>query len=314
MTRLLVIDDSTPQRRWLRGVLTPSGLFDEIVEVDDGLHGLRILLEKPVDLVLCRFELGGLDGMKLIPTLQEAPATAAVPVVFMTGQPDGERTARALESGASDVLSATVHPAELVARLRLHLRLKRLQDDLRIKNETLARLSTVDALTGLRSRRYIDDVLSIEFLRARRYRNPLTVVMGDLDHFKRVNDDHGHLAGDAALRGVASILLDVLRGTDVAGRYGGEEILVVLAHNEISGGRVFAERWRRAVEEARFADPEGRPFSVTISLGLASFDPEMSSPESLVGAADAALYRAKQAGRNRIALAGPGSDDGPLGA
>jgi len=303
---LLLIDDSEQHRAQIRASVEAARLFDEVIEANDGVSGLRVLLEKSVDVVVCRLELGGaLDGTKLMPALQEHPASASVPLVFITGHDDPERRARVLEAGASDVLTMPIFPAELVARLRQHLRLKRLQDDLRVKNETLGRLSTVDGLTGLRTRRYVDDVLSIEFLRARRYGTALTVMMGDLDHFKRVNDDHGHQAGDAALRGVASLLMHDLRETDVAGRCGGEEILVVLAQNEVSGSAIVAERWRAGVEEARFADPSGTPIGVTISIGVASLDAEMVSPESLIGAADAALYRAKTAGRNRVEVAGP---------
>lgn len=305
MATLLLIDHSETHRAQLRAAIEPAELFGDIVEASDGLAGLRVVLDKSVDVVLCRLELAGLDGSKLLPILREQPGISAAPVVFLTSQDDAERRARMLDAGASDVLTLPAHFGELVARLRIHLRLKRLQDDLRVKNETLGRLSTVDALTGLRTRRYVDDVLSIEFLRARRYASPLTILMGDIDHFKQVNDDYGHLAGDAALRGVASILLHDLRNTDVAGRYGGEEILVVLAQNEISGARVLAERWRAAVEEARFADPAGQMLGVTLSIGVASLDAEMASPESLVGAADAALYRAKSSGRNRVELAGP---------
>jgi len=305
LATLLVIDHSEAHRAQLRAAVEPACLFDEIVEAADGIQGLRVVLEKPVDVVLCRLELTGLDGTKLLPALQEQSQGVAAPVVFLTGQDDPERRARTLDAGASDVLTLPVHFGELVSKLRIHLRLKRLQDDLRVKNDTLGRLSTVDGLTGLRTRRYVDDVLSIEFLRARRYGNPLTILMGDIDHFKKVNDEFGHLAGDAALRGVASILLHDLRSTDVAGRYGGEEILVVLAQNEINGARILADRWREAVEEARYADPAGQVVGVTLSIGVASLDSEMASPEALIGAADAALYRAKSGGRNRVELAGP---------
>lgn len=305
MATLLLIDHSETHRAQLRAAVEPSGLFDEILEAPDGIAGLRAVLVKPVDVVVCRLEVAGLDGAKLLPALQAQPQSAAAPLVFLTSQDDPERRARMLDAGANDVFTMPVHFGELVSKLRIHLRLKRLQDDLRVKNETLRRLSTVDGLTGLRTRRYVDDVLSIEFLRARRYGNALTILMGDIDHFKRVNDDYGHLAGDAALRGVASVLLHDLRNTDVAGRYGGEEILVVLAQNEISGAKILAERWRSAIEEARFADPAGQAFGVTLSIGVASLEKGMASPEALVGAADAALYRAKNSGRNRVELAGP---------
>ncbi|MEM9177312.1 MAG: diguanylate cyclase [Myxococcota bacterium] len=305
MATLLLIDHSETHRAQLRAAIEAASLFDQVLEAADGLAGLRFVLDKAVDVVVCRLEVARLDGTKLLPALQAQPGLAAAPVVFLTSQDDPERRARMLDAGASDVLTMPVHFGELVAKLRIHLRQKRLQDDLRVKNETLGRLSTVDGLTGLRTRRYVDDVLSIEFLRARRYANPLTILMGDIDHFKRVNDEFGHLAGDAALRGVASVLLHDLRNTDVAGRYGGEEILVVLAHNESSGAQILAERWRAAVEESRFADPAGQVLGVTLSIGIASLEAEMASPEALVGAADAALYRAKSQGRNRVELAGP---------
>jgi diguanylate cyclase (GGDEF)-like protein len=238
----------------------------------------------------------------LLRVKEATPGTSNVPFVFLTASQDLDRRIRLLEGGAADLVVKPFHPGELVARLRLHLKVKRLQDELRVKNETLARLSTTDGLTGLRTRRYTNEVLSIEFLRARRYHSPLCVAMADLDHFKLVNDTHGHPTGDSVLRGVASLLLSQLRATDVAGRYGGEEFIVVLAQSELEGGRLLAERWRRAVAGATFEAPEGDAVSVQISIGLAAYDSEMKTAEDLVAAADAALYRAKEAGRNRIEM------------
>jgi diguanylate cyclase (GGDEF)-like protein len=126
--------------------------------------------------------------------------------------------------------------------------------------------------------------------------------MADLDHFKQVNDQYGHPAGDAVLRDVSNRLVEKLRVTDVAGRYGGEEILVLLSGNDSSGGLVVAERWRQSVEQMRIDLPDGRTVGVTLSIGVASYDRDMESPEDLVRAADAALYRAKEAGRNQVAV------------
>ena len=156
---------------------------------------------------------------------------------------------------------------------------------------------------GLRTRRYVLEVLSIEFLRARRYDSPLAVMMADLDHFKVVNDTYGHPAGDAVLRGVSALLLSQLRATDVAGRYGGEEIIVVLAQSELEGAKLVAERWRENVESARFDSGDAQGLEARISIGLATYDPNMKTPDDLVAAADAALYRAKEAGRNRVETA-----------
>jgi diguanylate cyclase (GGDEF)-like protein len=127
--------------------------------------------------------------------------------------------------------------------------------------------------------------------------------MADLDLFKNINDEYGHPTGDAVLRGVSALLLSQVRATDVAGRYGGEEILVIVAQNESEGVTTLAERWRADVEAARFDSTDGRKAAVTISVGVASFRWDMASPEELVSAADAALYRAKAAGRNRVCMA-----------
>jgi diguanylate cyclase (GGDEF)-like protein len=189
-----------------------------------------------------------------------------------------------------------------VARLRLHLKIKLLQDELRDKNEQLSQLSTTDPLTGLRNRRYVDEILNIEVLRARRYNTPLTVLMADLDHFKHVNDEHGHQAGDAVLRGVADVLRSSLRVTDVGGRYGGEEFIVLMAQNDVEGARRFAERWRTAIENTPFPIPGGGSVEVTLSIGVAGATGPDGEAVDLVAAADAALYAAKQCGRNRVCI------------
>ncbi len=300
MATILLIDDSDAHRAQIRAAIEPARLFDRILEAHDGLIGLRLLLAERIDLVLCDLELPGLDGEKLLRVKRQQPGGAATPFVFLTGTGDLSRRARLLDQGASDAIGKPFHPADLTARLALHLKVKRLQDELREKNATLERLSTIDALTGLRTRHYAIEFLRYEFLRARRYRSPLAVLMADLDHFKGVNDTHGHQTGDAVLRGVADLLLGVTRETDVAARYGGEELLLVLGHNTTEGGRVMAERWRESVAKAVFEGPEGQRAQVSISAGIAQLRDDIESPEALVAAADRALYRAKQNGRNRV--------------
>lgn len=303
MPTILIIDDSAAHRAEIQKALEPERLFDRMLLAEDGLKGLKLLLNEQVDLVLCDLELPGFDGEKILRVKDQNPGGTSIPFIFLTASQDFDRRARLLDQGASDAVTKPFHPPELVARLRLHLKIKRLQDELRVKNETLARLSTTDSVTGLKTRRYVSEVLSIEFLRARRYHTGLAVLMADLDHFKKVNDQYGHPAGDGVLRGVSTLLVDKLRVTDIAGRYGGEEIMVLLSCNDLEGAQVVAERWREEVEAFRFALPDGREAGVTISIGAAQFDPKMESPEELVAAADAALYRAKESGRNRIEIA-----------
>jgi diguanylate cyclase (GGDEF)-like protein len=302
---LLLIDDSAVQRAHVRRAVDAAGLFQRVVEAENGVDGLKLLLSEPVDVVLCDVEMPGLDGEKLLQFKEARADVRDVPILFLTGSVELDRRVRLIEEGASDTLPKPFHPADLVARLRLHLKLKRLQDELKLKNEALSRLSITDSLTGLRNRRYADEVLAIEVLRARRYRSPLSVLMADVDHFKRVNDEHGHAAGDEVLRGVADRLRETLRATDVGARYGGEEFLVILAQNDSEGAALFGERWREAVAAVGFALPGGRGVSVTISVGVASFAPGIGTGPELVAEADAALYAAKQTGRNRVELRRP---------
>jgi len=300
MATILVIEDSENHRAEIRQAINVSRLFDRVLEAADGIRGLKLLMSESVDVVLCDLEMPGLDGEKVMRVKNSSQRYTNVPLIFLTASTDLDRRARLLQHGACDAIAKPFHPADLVARLELHLKVKRLQDELMVKNATLARLSTVDALTGLRTRRYVKELLSIEFLRARRYGTPLAVLMADLDHFKEVNDRHGHPAGDAVLQGVAEGLLRSLRATDSAGRYGGEELLVVLPQNDENGGVVLAERWRLSVENTVYVGSDQQRISVTISIGVAEYKEDFETPDDLVAAADKALYRAKKNGRNRI--------------
>jgi diguanylate cyclase (GGDEF)-like protein len=300
MAAILVIEDSEIHRAEIRKAIGASRLFDRVLEARDGIRGLKLLMSEPVDLVLCDLEMPGLDGEKVLRVKSSRPSHTNVPFIFLTASTNMDRMARLLQLGACDAIAKPFHPADLVARLELHLKVKRLQDELMVKNATLARLSTVDVLTGLRTRRYVKELLSIEFLRARRYGTPLAVLMADLDHFKEVNDRNGHPSGDAVLQGVAEYLLRSLRATDTAGRYGGEELLVVLPQNDEKGGAVLAERWRLSVEGASYLGSEQQAISVTISIGVAEYQEAFETPDDLVSAADKALYRAKEKGRNRV--------------
>jgi two-component system cell cycle response regulator len=291
----------------VRGVLERAGLFEQVVEAADGLAGLRMLLAQSFDAVVCDLEMPGLDGEKLLRAQRSRPGAPDTPFIFITAQRDPDRMARLLRAGASDTLQKPFHPAELMARLEIHLRLRRLQAELRDKNAMLERLSTTDPVTGLRTRRFVGELLSIEALRASRYKTPLSIAMCDVDHFKRINDTFGHPAGDAVLALLCQVMQRALRATDVAGRWGGEEFLLVLPHTDLDGAASFAERVRQAIEETEF-DVVSAPHPVTLSIGVAGLR-DGQNVEQLIAAADEALYAAKGAGRNRVVVGAAASLD-----
>lgn len=306
MGSCLIVDDSRVVRESLRRVLVARGLFDEVLEAADGTEALDVLAREiagGIDLVLCDLVMPGVDGFQLLARLQADRRLADVPVIVLTGQDDLETKVQALESGASDYLIKPFADAELVARVKVHRNLKLLREELQEANERLRELAIRDPLTGVFNRRHWRGLLLRELERCRRYRRPVSVVMADVDHFKSVNDRHGHVAGDLVLTRVARTLLEGVRHHDSVGRFGGEEFVVLLPETGIEAAAAVAERLREAVAALAFDGLED--LRVHLSLGVA--EGRCTTPEEgdiLVAAADEALYEAKRAGRDRVVAAG----------
>jgi len=201
------------------------------------------------------------------------------------------------------------HQRELLAGLaRQVMALLELREHEKLLKEALLRekhLASVDILTGLFNRRVLFERLEGELERSRRYNTPLSLVMIDLDHFKKINDQFGHTAGDAVLRSVGEIVRAGTRASDIAARYGGEELCVVLPQTAIEGAHAYAELLRKQIETLKISY-EGKAIPVTASLGVAAFQSDQADVSRIFAAADAALYSAKHGGRNRVALAQPG--------
>jgi two-component system, cell cycle response regulator len=232
-----------------------------------------------------------------------------LPVTVLSSQTDVTSRVAALRAGADDVVAKPCPSAEIVARVAAMLRIKSSQDALELARMEAERLSITDPLTGLFNRRYFQYRLEQELERARRHGGPVSLLVLDLDHFKHVNDRYGHRAGDDALRLTAELLTRELRRLDVCTRWGGEEFAIILPNTGGPGAMVVAQRLVRALRaKARLSappltEPDGRPepVQITASLGLAAFpSPGIESAEALVQAADSAMYRAKDSGRNRI--------------
>ena len=297
---VLIIDDSEAIRERIIKTLESFDLFSRYYEAEDGLEGFKKLLSSPVDIILCDLEMPRIDGFKFLSMMKARPELQDVPVIILTGMNDRELKVKGLDQGASDYITKPFDPEELVARVKVHLKIKHLQDDLKRTNELLLELSNTDHLTGLFNRRYLMDSMDKEVQRAVRKGGNLSLILLDIDHFKRVNDTYGHLQGDVVLQKVAQQLQKELRSYDIAARYGGEEFIAVLPETSIKEAVFVADRVRCAVQAIKF-NGELSPLSVTISLGVADFQvPECSTVDGFIKMADDALYRAKAQGRNRV--------------
>lgn len=313
---VLVIDDSDTLREEILRTLKGVSLFDVYLEAGDGLDGFKVLLNNRVDLVLCDLEMPRMDGFRFLSMMRAREEFQDLPVIILTGREDRETKIRGLEQGASDFVTKPFDTGELVARVRVQLKMKGLQDELKRSNEMLRTLSITDPLTHLHNRRHLMEMVDKEFQRSSRKGAPLSLVILDIDYFKKINDTYGHQEGDRVLTILADIVRRRLRSYDLAARYGGEEFVLLLPETPVHEALSIAERLRLEVQEHVF---EGSlaGLVITISLGVATYpSSRVESIDSLFRQADEALYRAKQGGRNRVELmAGASIEKGvPSGA
>jgi diguanylate cyclase (GGDEF)-like protein len=226
------------------------------------------------------------------------------PIVVLVSSGMESEAIEMMELGATDYVVQDSLGIEQLHRVLAHARnVTVLLREIKEQKRELERLSRIDDLTGLFSRAYFLERFGHEVLRAARYHVPMSVLMIDLDHFKHVNDSYGHLMGDIVLSTSARVIWDKMRETDIAGRYGGEEFCVVLTHTDLNGAKAFAERLRLSIAEVRFPASESDTFGVTCSIGLTQYRSEWEEPLVAIDYADQALYRAKTAGRNQVAVA-----------
>ena len=272
--KILVVDDVAVNVQLLTTYLTSVGY--EVFTARDGQEALDRVIETQPDLILLDVMMPKLNGFEVCERLKTDPTTKIIPVIMVTALNEIEDKIKATEAGADDFVSKPFNKLELLTRVKSLLRIKQLHDELRAKvreleqaRERLRQLAITDGLTGLYNHRYLKEHLEQELLRANRHQSRVSVVMLDIDHFKKFNDIFGHPAGDTILRTIARLLKDNIRKIDIAARYGGEEFCLVLIETNKAAATVAAEKVRRLVEAHQFdISNDGHPAS-NFSPGLA---------------------------------------------
>jgi diguanylate cyclase (GGDEF)-like protein len=300
--RILIVDDSKFERMLLMHMLGDNNDF-EILTAADGEEALTLAEKLIPDLIILDVVLPGLDGYEVCGHLKSMASLENVPVLMVTSLEGTEARLKGLEYGADDFLKKPVSDKELQLRVRSLLKRKNMHDRLLEKYWTARQQATLDSLTGLANHGFFQKHLAAEMERARRFREPLGLLMIDVDSFKQYNDMNGHPAGDEVLKTIAVLIQKTVRTSDLAARYGGEEFAVVLPRTDRKGTLVTAGKILRAVSDHSFRhgekQPEGR---VTVSIGASAAPPEGIDPQRLVAAADDALYVAKGAGKNCVRI------------
>jgi diguanylate cyclase (GGDEF)-like protein len=296
---LLIIDDSEMIRNHIKSVLSTQNLFSNYYEASDGLQGFKELIEKKPDLVIVDLVMPQFDGFYFLKMKNSRQELTNIPVIVLTSIGDIASKVQGLEKGANDYIVKPFDVKELLARVKVHLNIKILQDELKQKNDLLHKLSITDELTHIYNRRYFIKRLKEEFHRALRYSEKLALIIMDIDNFKKINDTYGHQTGDKILYQVAKIMKQQLRGCDVLGRYGGEEFIILLPYTDFKGAFALSERIRNSIEQNTFKVGR-KKINVTISAGIVSYpEYKAESYEKFIKKADEGLYLAKKSGKNR---------------
>ncbi|MBI3812360.1 MAG: diguanylate cyclase [Nitrospirae bacterium] len=304
---ILIIEDNPLQAKQTRSVVESAGY--EVLMAENGGTGFKLAKTQRIDLVLLDMVLPDFSGGQICQWLKRDEATHAIPVIMLTAKGSVEDKVAGLQIGADDYVPKPFSDKELLARIQACLRIKMREDELRgvkdqLENQLkdVEKMAITDAGTGLFNRRHFNELLDKEFSRAKRFNEPLSCLMLDIDHFKSINDTYGHPAGDSVLSEIALLLKGAVRMIEVAARYGGEEFVLLLPKTEPKEAVKPATRLLESISAHHFKGlPPDRV--ITVSIGIAGLpDPLMATKDDLVKCADFALYKAKHAGRNRIEM------------
>jgi two-component system cell cycle response regulator len=299
--RVLLVEDAPATVERIKGMLAPRHVVDHESDPQEALFKAA---EGDYDLAVISLNLRQIDGLRLCSHLRSLDRTRLLPILVIVDPDDNVRLLRGIDLGVNDYLVRPIDRNEMLARVRTQVRRKRFSDRLRDHVQMSIEAAVTDGLTGLHNRRYLERHLATLVQQAVGRRKPLSVLVLDIDHFKTINDQHGHLVGDDVLREFSRRVRKAVRGIDLTSRMGGEEFVVAMPDTDAALAMLVGERLRERIANDPFLTSDGAgSIAVTVSIGVASLISDDDTPEALLKRADEALYKAKRDGRNRVAAA-----------
>jgi diguanylate cyclase (GGDEF)-like protein len=285
---ILIVDDISSNIQILAAVLKDDY---RLKIATNGLRALELAASNPpVDLILLDVKMPEMDGYEVLSRLKADSTTKDIPVMFVTGKDSTLDEEKGLVAGAVDYITKPIRPIIVRARVKIHMTIKHQKDQLKY-------LALHDNLTGLYNRHHLDDEGGRKFARALRQGHNLSIIMADIDHFKTINDNYGHIVGDKILKSIADVLNSNKRVEDFTARYGGEEFVLLLEDSSAEDAKIKAESLRKIIESM---NPEG--IAITASFGVVTFNKRHKDLDDMLKDADEALYVAKESGRNRVVI------------
>lgn len=302
-SHILIVDDTPANVDILKVILSREGY--NVSMAPNGEVALKVIPRSMPDLILMDVMMPGLNGFEVCEKLKADEATKDIPVIFFTAKSETDDIVKAFDVGGVDYITKPYQYREVLSRIKTHLENQTLLkcnvllvEQLQKANAELDKSSRTDSLTGLSNRRDVNEKIAQELIRFARNEKDFSLILGDIDHFKKINDTYGHEAGDYVLTKISTLMVDAVRRQDLVSRWGGEEFLIVLPETELAGGTKVAENIRQKIESEKFIYNE-QVINVTMSFGVCGSAPELSM-DKLVKKADDNLYQAKETGRNKV--------------
>lgn len=304
---ILVVDDDIVTRSIIEKYLYKAG-FDAVC-AGNGREALSVLKQQPIRIVLTDWMMPEIDGPELCRRIRKQKSDFYIFILLITSRDTKNDIVSGLEAGADDYLTKPIHPAELIARINTGIRILELEQSLKDANKEIRLLSITDTLTGAFNRSYLNERFEQELMRSKRYGHAFSILIADIDNFKKVNDTYGHQNGDQVLRDFSKTIANRLRnGVDWMVRYGGEEFLIMMPETNRESSANIAERLRKSVENLVIPlIGESNTLQITASFGGATVQFDKGSEmrvamDRLIYQADEQLYRSKNEGRNKVSV------------